>query len=474
MKKAILTALVCTLILSAPRAQKLVSAQQIDFSTAATLNFVAGGAAQYDVTTFKVTYNTVNVDGTPTMASGAITIPLAVTCDSLSIIAYNHGTVLEDDDVPSENNTESLIGKVLASTGFMAVMPDYLGLGDHPGPHPYLHAASQATATLDLIDAAREYLRDSTALSLTSEVFVTGYSQGGHAAMATVKYVQENNLLNTYDIKAALPASGPYNFSKSQAAALLLDPILPVPAFYAYFVVGQNLAFNLYNQPSEFFKSPYDSIVIKYTNGQYPLDSLNSKLPGRLSQIMEDSVRANFIADSANKNHPLWQAILAADNYDWKPSFPMRLYYCSNDNTVNPQNSLTAEQAMLARAADVKAYNIGAFNHGTCVLPAISAIGDYIDTNSVSCSRALTLPKNRRLAQMPQMYPNPAQNTLFISSLPENAQNISLQIFNIQGQELRNIKGRYKQYNISGLAPGVYVIRWSSAQYQNVQRIVKQ
>lgn len=473
MKKLTITLLSLVFTVSAVHAQKLVSAQQIDFSTAAALNFVAGGAAQYNVTTFKVTYNTVNVDGTPTVASGAIIIPLAVTCDSLSIIAYDHGTVLEDDDVPSANNTEALIGKVLASTGFMTVMPDYLGLGDHPGVHPYLHAPTQATATLDLIDAAREYLRDSTSLNLTSEVFVTGYSQGGHAAMATVKYVQDSNLLSTYNIKAALPASGPYNFSKSQAAAIVQDPILPVPAFYAYFVVGQNEAFNLYNQAADFFKSPYDSVVVKYTNGQFPLDSLNSKLPNRISQFMEDSVRANFIADSANKKHPLWQALLAADNFDWNPSFPMRLYYCSNDNTVNPQNSLDAEQAMKARGADVQTINAGAFSHANCVLPAISAIGNYIDTNSVSCGRAIGLTENR-LVELPAIYPNPAQNVLYLSSLPENIRQATLKIMNIQGQEVLKVQGVKQQYDISSLPQGVYIVRWSSDKYQKVQRILKQ
>ena len=40
-------------------------------------------------------------------------------------------------------------------------MPDYLGMGESPGLHPYVHGESEATATLDMIRAAREFISDS-------------------------------------------------------------------------------------------------------------------------------------------------------------------------------------------------------------------------------------------------------------------------------------------------------------------------
>ncbi|HAD97404.1 MAG TPA: hypothetical protein DCG19_08350, partial [Cryomorphaceae bacterium] len=174
-------------------AQKLVSAQYLSTSTSAQLG-VLSPKAIFDVDIYKIAYNTVDVDGSPTVASGAMVIPVNTTCNQFPLISYNHGTVLKKEDVPSRNNGESLIPKLMASTGKVTVCPDYLGLGDNPGLHPYLHAESEATATIDLIRAVREYINDSLTISLNGEVFITGYSQGGHAAMATLKYIQDQNL----------------------------------------------------------------------------------------------------------------------------------------------------------------------------------------------------------------------------------------------------------------------------------------
>jgi len=442
------------------QAQTLVSARQIDFSSSLALNFLAGGLAKYDITTYKVTYRTLDVGGNPALASGAISIPLGVTCDSLGIVSYNHGTVTEDANVPSRNNTESLLGKVAASTGFVVTMPDYLGLGDHAGVHPYLHSQSQATATLDLIKAAREYIADSTNLTLSSEVFLTGYSQGGHAAMATAKYAQDNNLLSQFNITAVLPASGPYQIKKNQSQVVIWDATLATPAFVAYYLEGHKEAFSLYQNAAAFYKSPYDTLIPYFLNGSFPLDSLNNALPNRISMILQDSVRQNFIRDSVRQRHPIWRALTASDNHDWKPQFPVGLYYCSADRTVQPQNSLATETAMRIRGATVFSQNSGPFDHGGCVLPAMLGILDYVDTNSTSCDRALGLP-GHNLPRL-SLYPNPATNKLFIAGLPVSARRGKARIYNLQGQLLWEVAVANEFISVGHLPKGPYLLSYTA------------
>jgi hypothetical protein len=118
----------------------LVSVTPLDTTSKIYINFFANGRAQFDVANYKVVYNTVDTDGSPAIASGLLCIPLA-NCNNLGLVSYAHGTVLRRNDVPSRNNFESTIGKVFASTGYIATMPDYLGLGDNPGIHPYLPRA---------------------------------------------------------------------------------------------------------------------------------------------------------------------------------------------------------------------------------------------------------------------------------------------------------------------------------------------
>lgn len=68
-------------------------------------------------------------------------------------------------------------------------MADYLGYGASQTPtrqHPYLHIASTGTACADMIEAAREYLRDKGIKENSDKVELMGYSQGGTSTVATL------------------------------------------------------------------------------------------------------------------------------------------------------------------------------------------------------------------------------------------------------------------------------------------------
>ena len=101
------------------------------------------------------------------------------------------------------------------------LMPDYIGMGESPGLHPYCHGESEATATRDMIRAARAFIADSLQMIDNGELFLTGYSQGGHAAMAAHKYFEDNNLLAEFNVLGSAPCSGPYEMSGAMADTIL-------------------------------------------------------------------------------------------------------------------------------------------------------------------------------------------------------------------------------------------------------------
>ena len=198
----------------------LVSAEELGSISSAviTLGLVALDAYDpdeniHDVTLYKITYNTVDVFGNPTIASGALYVP-QTDSDSVPLISYQHGTVMNRNQVPSRSS-EDPSGLFYSAYGFITALPDYLGMGDNPGLHPYLHWESEATASLDLIRAARELLHDSLQIR-DGKLFLTGYSQGGHATMALHKYIQTNNLQSEFNVEASAPMSGPYSLSYAQ------------------------------------------------------------------------------------------------------------------------------------------------------------------------------------------------------------------------------------------------------------------
>ncbi|PXX68567.1 secretory lipase [Nocardia tenerifensis] len=166
-------------------------------------------------------------DGTPRPASGALFVPGGTPpAGGWPVIAYDHGTSglgagcggqsdPEGHPYPQIRSKEDLLIQRLLAQGFAVVAPDYLGLGRFDtGPHPYLEIASEATATIDLLRAARSIHPE-----LSRTWAVLGASQGGQAALGTghlqATYAPELDFRGTIaidpesDVEKVLPLAGP-------------------------------------------------------------------------------------------------------------------------------------------------------------------------------------------------------------------------------------------------------------------------
>lgn len=439
------------------QAQYLVNSELLSTNPSFLLGIIPGVSAEYNVDYYRLTYNTVDVAGEPTVASGGVAIPVSSECNHFPMIVYCHGTVLKQYDVPGFENSESFVTKAIAATGYISIAPDYLGLGENPGIHPYVHAESEATATIDLIRATREFLEE-ISVEDNGEVFVTGYSQGGQAAMATLKYAEENGLNEELGIVAGAPCSGPYNLSGSQADVLLSDEPYPTPGYVIYLLVSYQHAYgNLYNELGDVIQSPYDQDVAPYFDGQqnqYNMGVVHDLLPQQLSVLFVDSVYANF---QNNSNHPLWEDLKDNDTYDWTPEVPIRLYYCSGDEQVSYENSITAKETMVANGAtDVEAINVlpGA-SHGGCAMPALIQAYNFFAGLATPCEIGTGIDKPEVLAL--ELYPNPAHNQLVID-LPEKGGDLYIQSLTGKVVLKTKLNHGYNTVNINELASATYIV----------------
>src|SRR5207247_9231103 len=95
-----------------------------------------------------------------------------------------------------------------ASAGFAVPLPDYVGMGTGTGPIQYLVAKSEVSASADLLLAART-LTTRLRRALAPGVLVTGFSQGGGAAMALGRALS-NGGVPGFRLRALAPISGPY------------------------------------------------------------------------------------------------------------------------------------------------------------------------------------------------------------------------------------------------------------------------
>ncbi len=161
----------------------------------------------YDVNLYKIDYNTIDPEGNPTLASGLAIVPVSTT-KSFPLLSYQHGTTLMKTNVPSQMKGDFEAGLIFATDGYIVACPDYLGLGDGTQLHPYLHAKSEATAVIDMLRAVRQFCKTKGFL-LNNQLFLTGYSQGGHATMAALKMIEEQ-YSTEFNITACSPMAGLY------------------------------------------------------------------------------------------------------------------------------------------------------------------------------------------------------------------------------------------------------------------------
>ena len=77
-----------------------------------------------------------------------------------------------------------------AARGYIVVAPNYAGYDTSTLPyHPYLVAAQQSKDMIDALIASRSALPNIALVSDNGQLFITGYSQGGYVAMATLSLI---------------------------------------------------------------------------------------------------------------------------------------------------------------------------------------------------------------------------------------------------------------------------------------------
>ncbi len=337
--------------------------------------------ANYDIDAYKVTYYTPDVHGNSHVASGLICVPQS-TGAFFPLLCYQHGTVAGRDDVPSNLEGGYQLALILASYGYVTTAADFLGLGESSGIHPYIHADTEASAAIDLMRATREIAHESDAFNLNDQVFVTGYSQGGQAAMAAHREL-ETDLSDEFRVTAAAPMSGPYSISEKMVEFTLGDDPYPTVSYLAWVTLGFQEAypelFEGYTLES-IFRPEYLDDIILFRDEVIDRIELNDRMSDTLVKYagavipkftIHDSI---LVALTTNPNHPFSMALADNDTYDWAPQAPTRLYYCTEDEQVTFENSILAESVMVANgAADVIAVNRGALTHGGCVFPATTS-----------------------------------------------------------------------------------------------------
>ena len=423
--KQLATLLLLLLASTCVPAQTYVQVDEQDTQPAAILGIAVPGA-QYDVVNYKITYRTIDAFGQPDTASGMLAIPQQTDLQ-MPLGVYMHGTVTDREAVPSRLGVrERFLVDALATTGYIAVAPDYIGLGDSDGFHPYVHAASEASAGRDLILAAKQWLMEQD-IFFNDQLFITGYSQGGHAAMALHRDIQENPSADSLTVTAGAHLSGPYSIADVMREATFTEEQSTQPGFIIYTYVSYNNVYGIYNDLGEAFVEPYRSVIAAFNaedldGGRFndSLVTLLEQRDERLVDMFQDSIRTQL--ETNDDDSRIVQALRRNDTYQWAPDSPTLLFYCTADEQVPFENAIVADSTMRALGSDqVTLINGGALQHVPCVTPALQNTLGFFNqfairqpVNNTSVGQPLDLPELR-------VSPNPvrAGGQLRIAGLSE-------------------------------------------------------
>ncbi len=287
----------------------------------------------YSVEAYRIHYKTRDKNGDLILASGVMFLPKNV--ETLDMVSVQHGTALKRENTGSVNPLYAIDGIMFAMSGFLAISPDYIGLGVSEDMHPYLHAELTANAVVDMLRATRIYAGEND-LILSDELFLAGYSEGGYATMAVHKYI-ESEYSDEFQLTAVAPMAGPYDLVGS-TRTILSRGSYDIPAFLAYVVVAYDDIYG-WNRLADIFQEPYPSMLPGLYDGSQTLSDVNDLLPTSIDSLFKTEFTTAFLA---GQDTLVQQALEENSLLDWGPVAPVRLFHGTADSTVSINNTFRA------------------------------------------------------------------------------------------------------------------------------------
>jgi hypothetical protein len=202
-----------------------------------------------------------------TTSSGALMLPAGADArctGAKPILLYAHATHPERsfnlarlDDAANPAYEEALtLATLFASQGFIVIAPNGAGYDTSAlGYHPFLNAQQQSAEMIDAWNAGRNALaRVDTPVSAGAKLFLAGFSEGGHVALATQRAMQQAGITVT----GAVPISGPYALAKELDDNFAGQVHVGATLFGTFIATSYQKAYgNVYSSPSQLYEPAY-------------------------------------------------------------------------------------------------------------------------------------------------------------------------------------------------------------------------
>lgn len=341
------------------------------------------GKPRCTITTYSLRYSTIGGSGEATDASTALILPSG--SDPLCqgprpVLLYAHGTAIaKDHNMARLRGEAKLVAALFTAQGYIVVAPNYAGYEGSSLPyHPYLNAEQQAADMIDALRAARAAMQK-LKIQPGPQLFLAGYSQGGHVALATQRAMQQGSEFN---VTATAGLSGPYAMARFADTVFGGQPNAGITLYLPLIATSaQRAGAAIYSRPEELYESQYASgIESLLPNSLKPKELVKQgKLPRRAlfardsqpqasgaaayfssPHLVRTSYREAYLQDLAahpcddgacTPAHNLRKWMLKNDLRNYTPQSPLLLCGGSKDPSVPFFNATEAAQYFAQRGA---------------------------------------------------------------------------------------------------------------------------
>jgi pimeloyl-ACP methyl ester carboxylesterase len=296
------------------------------------------------VNIYSVTYMT-EFQGSEVVASGLICAPTVP--GTYPILSFQNGTNTLHSAAPTAD-PEGLLYQMIeyiASAGYVVIIPDYLGFGaSSQMAHPYLHRESTVRSVVDMLRSVAEFDEDvAKDISITTDCYLLGYSQGGWATLALLDAL-ENSYSSEFTVKAASCGAGPYDLSSFNEHILGLTEY-PMPVFLGYLANAYS-TYGIYsNSLTALFNDPYAARIPGLYDGLHSSEQINSQLTTSIPGLFTADYLSGYATDQ--KYTGVRNALENNSITAWDSQVPILFVHGTADNYVMPSLSENMHTAMI-------------------------------------------------------------------------------------------------------------------------------
>ncbi len=365
---------------------------------------------RYPVQVYRITYHSSNF----TPLSALVLLPVGTDITDYPVLSYHHGALLPFPrknggayEAPSffgsrYRNEKKFFavtnyGLPTASSGYLTVMPDYMGYGVQAGAeHPFMIGPELGQESMDALRAVYQWAKIK-GLQLRKELYLMGLSEGAYAGIWAQRLIEQAPDFVDIQLQGAYYA-GPYNISSLLEKTAFGNPTVDklfnwaLYAIWDYFLRDSNTANK--NLKRYFESNPNLQQLIDNPRSWKKTEIWLHRVPNILSILLqkptprEKLFQPDFLQQLNDTNSEFWVLARLLNIYEgWQPKGPIYLYHNTEDPLIPVSNSQDAQANLNAAGAQVSLKTFERANH-------VGAYKEYFMDSLEQFSESSLIPVN--------------------------------------------------------------------------------